>query len=80
MAKYNHYKDKFECKNGVLNFALPNQKYCFGLVFKGNYQPVLRHFKTRDILEPLTTGKAEQFSWKVTEGEIYEIQIQEDEE
>lgn len=80
VARYNHYKDKFPCTNGVLRFALPNEKYCFGLVFKGNYQPVLRNFKSRDILEPLTTGKADEFSWQVAENEVYEIQIQEDEE
>lgn len=24
VAKYNHYKDKFQCVNQILNFALPN--------------------------------------------------------
>lgn len=78
--RYNHYKDKFLCSKGVLSFKAPNEKYCFGLVFMGNYQPKIRHFKTRDIIEPLTKGTADEFTWKVEEGEVYEIQIDEDEE
>ena len=57
-VRYNHYKDKFLCENGLLDFAKIDDKYCFNLVFKGNYLPVLKKFGEKDEISPETTGLA----------------------
>lgn len=44
--RYNHYKEKFPTKNGILSFVPIEDKYSFGDLFKGNYQPVIKVFKT----------------------------------
>ena len=48
MLRYNHYKEKFPTKNGILSFAPVEEKYCFGLVYKGNYLPVLKIYNAKD--------------------------------
>ena len=49
-------------------------------MFKGNYKPLLRIYKSREEVTPESSGTADEFSWKVNEGEIYSVDILEDEE
>ena len=65
MVKYNHYKEKFPVVDDILSFQPIDEQYCFALVFKGNYQPVLRNFPTREEVVPETCGVATEFTWKV---------------
>jgi len=54
-------------------------KYGFGLVFKGNFQPRLTIYRNYGkYIEPLSSGKAVDFTWEIEEGKEYEITIQED--
>ena len=44
-------------------------------MFKGNYKPLLRIYKSREEVTPESSGTADEFSWKVNEGEIYSDNI-----
>jgi hypothetical protein len=78
-VRYNHYKDKFPTENNILKYGFIEDKYSFASVFKGNFIPKLQIYRNYGkYIEPLTSGKALDFTWEVEEGKEYEITIAED--
>jgi|JI10StandDraft_1071094.scaffolds.fasta_scaffold1344945_1 hypothetical protein len=67
MVRYNHYKEKFPTRNGILSFVPIEDKYSFGDLFRGRFQPVLKNFKTLEVVDPVSTGTAVEFSWLIDE-------------
>lgn len=65
IIRYNHYKHPFVSVKGILSFAPIEEKYSFSDVFHGNFQPILKDYKTNELIIPETKGKAVEFSWKV---------------
>ncbi|KAJ3068222.1 antigen identified by monoclonal antibody Ki-67 [Podochytrium sp. JEL0797] len=75
---YNHYHEKFPIRNGILSGADVDEKYAFSFVFKGNFQILLRHAETNEVIP-----KIESSRWdfeNLVDGNSYLVEIELDPE
>ncbi|KAL4453017.1 hypothetical protein ABPG73_002302 [Tetrahymena malaccensis] len=74
---YNHYKNKFPIINGQITSQVIDDEYCMSAVFLGNFKMHLFDKNKTKVEEKVSGDSVTTFSG-LTTGEIYGLQIEED--